>query len=67
METLVITPDNKEQATKIKAFLSQLGIKPGKLTEEEKEDMGLLRAMKQGEKDKRDVSVETFLKNLRMR
>jgi hypothetical protein len=65
METIVITPDNKEQATKIKAFLSQMGIKAGKLTEEEKEDIGLLRAMNEGEKNKRNVSLPAFLKNLR--
>ncbi len=65
METLVITPENKEQASKIKAFLTQIGVKPGKLTEEEKEDIGLLRAMKEGEKDKRNVSLTTFFKNLK--
>lgn len=65
METLVITPNNKEQATKIKSFLAQIGIKPGKLTEEEKEDIGLLRAMKEGEKNKRNVSQATFFKNLK--
>lgn len=65
METLVITPNNKEQAAKIKAFLAEIGIRPGKLTEEEKEDIGLLRAMKEGEKNKRNISQATFFKNLK--
>jgi hypothetical protein len=65
MESIIITPKNKEQADEIKAMLEKTGVEIGILTEEEKEDAGLLLAMKEGEKDKGEVKLSTFLKNLR--
>lgn len=64
METLVITPSNRKQAQQIKELAQKLGLTVSKLSTTEKEDLGLLRAMKEGEKDKRKVSMSTFFKNL---
>lgn len=64
METLVITPSNSKQAQQIKELAQKLGLTVSKLSSTEKEDLGLLRAMKEGEKDKRKVSMSTFFKNL---
>lgn len=64
METLVITPSNSKQAQQIKELAQKLGLTVSKLSTTEKEDLGLLRAMKEGEKDKRKVSMSTFFKNL---
>ncbi len=65
MDSIVITPKSKQQIEKIKAFVQEMGLSFGILTSEEKEDTALLRAMIESEKDKREISLNTFLKNLK--
>ncbi len=64
MESYVLTPKNKKQAERLKALADELKLSIGILNDEDKEDAGLLRAMKEGENDKRKVSLKTFFKNL---
>ena len=65
MESYVLTPKNKKQAERVKALADELNLNISILNDEDKEDAGLLRAMKEGEKDKRKVSLKTFFKNLK--
>ena len=65
MESYILTPKNKKQAERLKAFADELKINIGVLSDDDKEDAGLLKAMKEGEKDKRKVSLQTFFKNLK--
>jgi len=65
MESIIITPKNKQQADKIKTMLAEIGVSVHIISEEEKEDAGLLLAMKEGEKNKGKVSLTTFFNNLR--
>ena len=45
MKSLVITPENEKELSFIKKLIEKLGYPVRELTEEETEDMGLLRAM----------------------
>ncbi len=65
MESFVLTPKNKKQAQQLIELAKELDLKIGILNEEDMEDAALLRAMKEGEKDKRTISLQTFFKNLR--
>lgn len=65
MDSIVITPKSKQQIEKIKAFVQEMGLSFGILTSEEKEDTALLRTMIESKKDKREISLNTFLKNLK--
>jgi len=65
MESIIITPKNKRQADKIKAMLAEIDVSVTILSKEEKEDAGLLLAMKAAEKNKGKVSLTTFFNNLR--
>lgn len=65
MESFVLTPKNKKQAEQLIALAKELDLKIGILNDEDREDAALLRAMKEGEKDKRSISLKTFFKNLR--
>ncbi len=65
MESFVLTPKNKKQAQQLIELAKELDLKIGILNEEDMEDAALLRAMKEGEKEKRTISLQTFFKNLR--
>ncbi|MCH5598808.1 hypothetical protein [Niabella ginsengisoli] len=65
MDSIVITPRSKEQIEKIKKFVQEMGLSFGVLSSEDREDAALLKAMKEGDKDKREISLDTFLKNLK--
>ena len=65
MESLLITPKNKQETEKIKSVLLNLGADARILTEEEKEDAGLLMAMNEGEQEKEEIPLGIFLRNLR--
>lgn len=65
MDSLIITPKNKQQAEKIKSVLLDLNIDVRILTKEDKEDAGLLRAMIEGENEKGEIPLDEFLRSLR--
>ncbi|MBS1775119.1 MAG: hypothetical protein JSS64_02430 [Bacteroidetes bacterium] len=65
MNTLVITPKNKTQYSKLLKFAEELGVAVSQMSAEDKEDAALLRAMMDSEKkSKKNVSVATFFKTL---
>jgi len=63
MESIVISPKTKEEAKLITALLERMRISSKIITDEEKEDLGLLMMMK--EVDRNDiVSREEIMKTL---
>jgi hypothetical protein len=57
MESIVITPKTKDEAKVITDLLNKMNISSGVITDEEKEDLGLLMMMKEvdcGDKVTRD-------------
>ncbi|CAN5872366.1 hypothetical protein BH24BAC1_BH24BAC1_12050 [soil metagenome] len=48
MESLLIHPDSQEDLTLLLALAKKMGISARVITEEEKEDLGLLKAMEEG-------------------
>lgn len=65
MESIIITPKNKNQVKKILEFARQLGLKTKSLSKDDKEDVAMLKAIQEVENDKSIVSLTTFLKKLR--
>ena len=65
METILLSPKNKKQIQQIEDFAKKLGISFNTLSEDDKEDAALLKAIQEVENDKRTVSLSTFLKKLR--
>jgi hypothetical protein len=64
MESIVINPKTKDEAKIIADFLKKLNISSNIITEDEKEDLGLLMMMK--ETDSSDlVSREEVMKKLK--
>ncbi len=64
MESLIITPADKEELALIKAVLKKMNLKTKVLTEAEKEDMGLALLMSQADRSK-TISKEEVMKKLR--
>jgi hypothetical protein len=64
MKTIVITPDNEKDFLFLKALLKKLGYEANILYDEEKEDLGLLKAMLK-EKKGDYVPEEEIVKVLR--
>ncbi|MCO5232849.1 MAG: hypothetical protein LC105_05445 [Chitinophagales bacterium] len=64
METIVISSSNRKKVSLIREYADKIGLKVKVYTTEEKEDIGMVNAMKEGEKDKRTVRLSTFFKNL---
>ena len=63
MESLIVTPANKEELALIKAVLEKMNLKTRILTDEEQEDMGLSFLMSQADRSK-TVSREEVMKKL---
>lgn len=64
METLVLKSETKSELKIIADLAKKLGIKARYLTEEEKEDIGMVNAIKQGDVG-RYVDTDEFIKKLR--
>lgn len=64
METLVLKSETKSELKIIADLAKKLGIKARYLTEEEKEDIGMVNAIKQGDVG-RYVDTDGFIKKLR--
>ncbi len=64
MKTLVVTSDNYNELKVLKYLAEKLGMEADVLSEEEKEDIGLLKAMLEG-KQEDYVSEDEVLKALR--
>lgn len=64
METLVLKSETKSELKIIADLAKKLGIKARYLTEEEKEDIGMVNAIKQGDVG-RYVDRDEFIKKLR--
>lgn len=64
MESLVITPSSKDDLKLLKSMAKKMGFRVSILTDKDKEDFGLLKAMLEGRKTKL-VSKEEILRNLR--
>lgn len=64
METLILKSDSAINIKLIAEIAKKMGIKAKILTEQEKEDMGLLNAIKKG-KTGQYVNNEDFIKKLR--
>jgi len=64
MKTLVVTSDNANELKVLKYLAEKMGMEAEMLSEEEKEDMGLLKAMMEG-KQNDYVSEDEVLKALR--
>ncbi len=64
MKTLVVTSDNANELKVLKYLAEKMGMAAEVLSEEEKEDMGLLKAMMEG-KQNDYVSEDEVLKALR--
>jgi hypothetical protein len=63
MESLVITPGNKQDSKLLKSIAKKMGFRFQVLTDQDKEDIALLKAMMEGRKTK-FVSKETIMKTL---
>jgi len=63
METLILNSKSKSNLLLIAELAKKLGIGIKYLTEEEKEDMGLLMAIKKG-RTKKYIDTENFVKKL---
>lgn len=64
MTSLIISPKTTSELKLVEKLMHSMGIKVTTLTEEEKEDMGLLKLMKQADRKKK-VSRETIMKKLK--
>lgn len=63
MESIVINPKTKDEAKFITDLLAKMNIASKVITEEEKEDMGLLAMMKEVDRSDK-VSYEEVIKKL---
>jgi hypothetical protein len=63
MDSLVITPKTESEFKFISDLLKKIRIKARILSDEEKEDIGLLKAMKEADRSKK-VSEEQVMKKL---
>ncbi len=63
MQSLVITPKTKAQFKLLADLLAEMNIKATVLSDEEKEDLGLLKLMEEADRTK-TVSKETIMKKL---
>ena len=64
MKAMVITPNNQNEYRFLKGLLKKLGITSATMTEEELEDLGLSRMMKDADKSKK-VSKESVMNKLK--
>lgn len=64
MKSILITPESEEQLKELKAWARKAGIKISVISEDDREELGLLKAIEAGRKTK-SVSKATVLKNLR--
>jgi len=64
MEALVLKSETKSELKIIADLAKKLGIRARYLTEEEKEDIGMVNAIKQGDVG-RYVDTDDFIKKLR--
>jgi hypothetical protein len=64
MKTLVVTSDNDNELKVLKYLAKKMGMEAEVLSEDEKEDIGLLKAMLEGKKNDH-VSEDEVLKALR--
>ena len=64
MQSIIIEPKNKKELVFISEMLKRMDIKAKYLTEDEKEDIALGKAIDEGMKT-RNVSKATILKSLR--
>ncbi|OFY94139.1 MAG: hypothetical protein A3K10_02855 [Bacteroidetes bacterium RIFCSPLOWO2_12_FULL_31_6] len=63
MQSILIDLNSQKDMSFLLEFVKRMGYKSRILTDEEKEDMGLLKAMKEGRKGQY-VSRETVMKKL---
>jgi hypothetical protein len=63
MNSIIITPKSKEELNFIKEILRRMNIASAELSDEEKEDIGLVELMKKADR-KEKVSRETVMKSL---
>lgn len=64
MESLVVTPKNSAELKFLSELLNKMGLKPVKLSDEVKENMGLAYLMSQA--DRNDIiDTEDFKKSLK--
>ncbi|HWZ05176.1 MAG TPA: hypothetical protein VNX40_16275 [Mucilaginibacter sp.] len=63
MESIVISPKTKDEAKLITDLLAKMNISSKVITEEEKEDMGLLAMMKEVDRNEK-VTYEEVMKKL---
>ena len=63
MESIVISPKTKDEAKIIHDLLAKMNISSKIITEEEKEDLGLLLMMKEADRNDK-VSYEEVIKKL---
>jgi hypothetical protein len=63
MESIVISPKTKDEAKIITDLLEKLNISSKVISDEEKEDMGLLMMMKEADREEK-VSGEEVMKKL---
>ena len=63
MNSIIITPKSKEELNFIKKILRRMNIASTELSDEEKEDIGLVELMKKADR-KEKVSRETVMKSL---
>ncbi|SDB92216.1 hypothetical protein [Williamwhitmania taraxaci] len=63
MNSIIITPKSEEELNFIKEILRRMNIASAELSNEEKEDIGLVELMKKVDR-KEKVSKETVMKSL---
>lgn len=63
MNSIIITPKNKEELDLIKEILRRMNIASAILTDEEKEELGLIEMMKNVDRNEK-VTRETVMKSL---
>ena len=63
MEALIINPANEEEATFLKSLVKKMKVKYTVVSDEDKEDYGLVKAM-HSVKNSKVVSEESILKKL---
>jgi len=63
MESIVITPKSKDEAKIITDLLAKMNIDSKVISDEEKEDMGLLLMMKEADRNEK-VSREEIMRKL---
>ncbi|HTD98853.1 MAG TPA: hypothetical protein VK668_06180 [Mucilaginibacter sp.] len=63
MESIVISPKTKDEAKVIQDLLAKMNISSKVITDEEKEDMGLMMMMKEADRNDK-VSREDVMKKL---